>query len=183
MSQPSPQPSPASRPTSPTIAEPWQSRAGHLSIRPDWCPAAPGAGRRRAPGLAAFAERHDHDERPSWLRVALGALCFGGGVAWFVHLLRGVLADGKVVTADRCLHNTVVGFDSAALTHFYSVVSTLASVAFAGPLVLGLGAVWWAAGRRRATPGPAPALRPPVAPTNVLTALRSRPRPLGAQAR
>jgi membrane-associated phospholipid phosphatase len=138
--------------------------------------------RGRAPGLAAFAERHAHDERRSWLRVALGALCFGGGVIWFVHLLRGVLADGKVVTADRCLHNTVVTFDSTALTHFYSVVSTLASVAFAGPLVLGLGIVLWTAGRRRESLGLALALIGAVALTNILKALIARPRPPEAQA-
>jgi membrane-associated phospholipid phosphatase len=138
--------------------------------------------RRRAPALAAFAERHAHDERRSWLRVTLGVLCFAGGVTWFVHLLRGVLADGKVVTADHCLHNTVVTFDSAPLTHFYSVASTLASVAFAGPLVLGLGAVLWAAGRRRESLGLLLALVGAVALTNVLKALIARPRPPEAQA-
>jgi membrane-associated phospholipid phosphatase len=138
--------------------------------------------RRRAPALVAFAERHAHDERRSWLRMTLGALCFAGGVTWFVHLLRGVLADGKVVTADRCLHNTVAAFDSAALTHFYSVASTLASVAFVGPLVLGLGAVLWIAGRRRESLGLGLALIGAVALTNLLKVLIARPRPLEAQA-
>lgn len=138
--------------------------------------------RRRAPALADFAARHAHDPRRSWLRVLLGAACFAGGVAWFVHLLRGVLADGKVVTADRCLHNTVAAFDSAALTHYYSTVSTLASAAFAGPLVLALGAVLWVAGRRRESLGLALALVGAIALTDVLKALIARPRPLEAQA-
>src|SRR5260370_310591 len=138
--------------------------------------------RRRAPALVAFAERHAHDERRSWLRVTLGALCFAGGLVWFVHLLRGVLADGRVVPADRCLHNTVATFHSATLTHFYSAVSTLASVALAGPLVLGLAAVLWAAGRRRESLGLGLALLGAVALTNVLKALIARPRPLEAQA-
>jgi membrane-associated phospholipid phosphatase len=138
--------------------------------------------RRRAPGLVAFAERHGHDPRRSWLRVLLGALCLGGGIAWFVHLLRGVLADGKLVTADRCLHNTVVAFDSAALTRYYSVVSDLASIAFVAPMVTLIAVLLWAAKRRRESLGLALALAGAVALTNTLKALIGRPRPPEAQA-
>jgi membrane-associated phospholipid phosphatase len=138
--------------------------------------------RRRAPGLHAFAERHLVDPRPSWLRLAAGSLFLAGGVAWFVQLLRGVLADGKLVTADRCLHNTVATFDSAALTRFYSLVSDLASLLFVAPLVAVLAALLWAAGRRREALGLVLALAGALALANGLKWLIARPRPAEAQA-
>jgi membrane-associated phospholipid phosphatase len=138
--------------------------------------------RRGAPGLLAFAERHLHDPRRSWLRMALGVLCFAGGVYWFVRLLRGVLADGKLVTADRCLHNTVAAFDSAALTRFYSLVSNLSSITFAAPLVLGFAALFWAAARRREGLGLVLALAGAMALSNLLKWVVARPRPPEAQA-
>jgi membrane-associated phospholipid phosphatase len=138
--------------------------------------------RRRAPGVAAFAERHLHDERPSWLRLALGAVCFGGGVFWFVHLLRGVLSDGRLVTADHCLHNTVATFDSPALIQLYSLASDLASTAFVAPLVVGLAAVLWAAARRRESLGLVLAMAGALLLSGVCKGLVARPRPLEAQA-
>jgi len=133
--------------------------------------------RRRAPGLVAFAERHAHDPRPSWLRLVLGALCFGGGVLWFVHLLRGVLHDGRLVTADHCLHNTVATFDSAALVRFYSAVTNLASTAFVAPLVAALALVFWLAGRRRESVGLALALVGAMGLSTTFKVLIRRPRP------
>jgi len=138
--------------------------------------------RRRAPGLLAFAERHLHDERTSWVRLTLGALCCVAGAAWFVHLMRGVLADGKLVTADHCLHNVVATFDSAALVRYYSLATNLGGPAFVGPLVAGLAAIFWAAGRRRESLGLVLALGGALALSAVFKQLIQRPRPPEAQA-
>jgi membrane-associated phospholipid phosphatase len=138
--------------------------------------------RRRAPGLAAFAERHLHDERASWMRITLGGLCFAGGVTWFVHLLRGVLSDGKIVTADHCLHNTVATFDSAALVRYYSLVTNLASPAFLAPLAAALAAIFWAAGRRRESLGLVLAFAGSLALGTLFKLIIQRPRPPEAQA-
>lgn len=138
--------------------------------------------RRRAPGLAAFAERHLHDERASWVRLALGALCFGAGLVWFVQLMRGVLADGKLVTADHCLHNVVATFDSAPLVRFYSLATNLGSTAFVAPLVVGLAAIFWAAGRRRESLGLLLALAGALALSVAGKWIIQRPRPPEAQA-
>ncbi|HEV3459297.1 MAG TPA: LssY C-terminal domain-containing protein [Thermoanaerobaculia bacterium] len=133
--------------------------------------------RRRVPGLLSFVERHAHDPRPSWLRLVLGALCFAGGVLWFVHLMRGVLHDGRLVTADRCLHNVVATFDSAALVRFYSAVTTLASTAFVAPLVGVLAVVFWLAGRRRESLGLVLALGGALGLSTAFKLVIRRPRP------
>ncbi|MBV8199631.1 MAG: LssY C-terminal domain-containing protein [Acidobacteria bacterium] len=137
---------------------------------------------RRAPGLLAFVERHFHDERTSWVRLTLGGLGFAAGIAWFVHLLRGVLSDGKIVTADHCLHNTVASFDSAALVRYYSLVSNLAGVAFVAPLAAALGSIFWAAGRRREGLGLLCAFAGSFALTLGFKQIIQRPRPPEAQA-
>lgn len=138
--------------------------------------------RERSPGVVAFAERHLHDARASWVRVGVGACCFGGGIAWFVHLMRGVLADGKIVTADRCLHNTLAGFDSTALVRYYSLVTNLAGPAFVAPLVGALVAIFWAAARRREALGLAIAAFGSLALAATFKEVIQRPRPPEAQA-
>jgi membrane-associated phospholipid phosphatase len=138
--------------------------------------------RRRAPHLAAFAERHLHDPRASWVRLSLGGLCFAAGVTWFVHLMRGVLADGKIVTADHCLHNTLATFDSAALVRYYSLVTNLASPAFIGPLVAALAVIFWVAARRRESLGLLVALGGSLGLALLFKRIIERPRPPEAQA-
>jgi membrane-associated phospholipid phosphatase len=138
--------------------------------------------RQRAPGLAAFFERHFHDERTSWVRLSLGVLCFAAGVTWFAHLMRGVLADGKIVTADHCLHNTLATFDSAALVRYYSLVTNLASPAFVGPLVAGLAIIFWLAARRRESLGLLLALVGSLGLSLLFKEIIQRPRPPEAQA-
>lgn len=133
--------------------------------------------RRRAPRLVAFAERHFHDPRGSWVRLVLGAGCFGAGVVWFVHLMRGVLADGKLVTADHCLHNTVATFVSPAMIDFYSLATTLASTPFVAPLVLGLATLFWLAARRRESLGLVLALAGALALSAIFKWIIERPRP------
>jgi membrane-associated phospholipid phosphatase len=133
--------------------------------------------RQRAPQAMGFAERHLHDPRGSWVRLALGACCFGAGVVWFVHLMRGVLADGKLVTADHCLHNTVATFHSPAMIRFYSLATTLASTPFVAPLVLGLAALFWLAARRRESLGLVLAMAGALLLSSVFKAIIARPRP------
>jgi undecaprenyl-diphosphatase len=138
--------------------------------------------RRRAPAFFDFIARHFQDARPSWLRAVLGGGIFVAGAIWFTRLLRGVLADGKIVTADHCLHNTVATFHSPGLIHFYSAVTNLASPAFAGPLVAVLAAVLWTAARRREALGLLLALAGSLAIAVIFKWTVERPRPVEAQA-
>ncbi|HVT61150.1 MAG TPA: LssY C-terminal domain-containing protein [Thermoanaerobaculia bacterium] len=132
---------------------------------------------RRAPRLHAFLERHLHLARRSWLRLAIGCLVAACGLVWYVRLLHGVLADGTLVEADRCLHNTVGRFHSAALSQLYSLVSNLSSIVFLAPLAGGLAAVFWAAGRRREAAGLIAALAGAGLLQTVMKGVVARPRP------
>ncbi len=136
--------------------------------------------RRRAPRLMAFLDRHLHDSRRSWLRLVLGAAFAGGAGAWFVHLLRGVLDDSKLVVADQCLHNTVERFHSPVLWRFYSLVTTLASASFVLPLVVCVAVLFWAGGRRREALGLCCGLVGAELLSLGLKRLVERPRPPGA---
>jgi membrane-associated phospholipid phosphatase len=104
---------------------------------------------RRAPALMQFLWHHFHDADSSWLRGGIGIGVAVGGIVAFVHVLRRLLYDPKLIVADLCLHNTVLRFHSKALWRLYSTATDLASPAYLLPLV-GVGAVlFWVSGKRR----------------------------------
>ncbi|GAC1432735.1 MAG: hypothetical protein NVSMB68_05190 [Thermoanaerobaculia bacterium] len=77
------------------------------------------------------------------LRTVMGIVIVGGSVAWFTSILRGVLADGTVVAADRRLHNTLRLFHSEPLHLFYSSISNLAAAVFVVPVAIALAVLFW----------------------------------------
>jgi membrane-associated phospholipid phosphatase len=135
---------------------------------------------QRLPAARSFLERHLHDARTSWLRLLVGAAVAAGGLLWFAHLLHEVLTDRTVVTADLCLHNTVLRFQSPALHRFYSLTSELAGPLSILLLVGGLSTLVWAGGRRREALGLLGAFAGSQVLSFVLKRVVGRPRPLEA---
>lgn len=76
-------------------------------------------------------------------RVIIGVAVAGLALWSFTNILQGVLTNGRVIEADRRLHNTLRLFHSEPLHRFYSSISNVASTAFVGPVAIALAALFW----------------------------------------
>ncbi len=79
----------------------------------------------------------------SWLRVIAGVVIVAAALFLFTNILHSVLTDGRVVAADRRLHNTLRLFRSEGLHVFYSAVSNVASTRFIVPAAFALAVLFW----------------------------------------
>ena len=115
-------------------------------------------------------------ERP-WIREIFGAIIVIALLFWFASTLRGVLTDGRVVAADRRLHNTLRLFHSESLHIFYSSMTTLAGTTFVAPVALALAALFWMHQRKNDAKVFVTAIAGAVAFGVILKYIVRRPRP------
>jgi membrane-associated phospholipid phosphatase len=134
------------------------------------------------PRFGAFVRRHFISHERSLVRLAIGIIVVAASGYAFVHILRGVLTDSKLVAADLRLHNTLRLFQSEPLHRRYSAVTRLASFWFVGPLVVALATLFYAAGRRRDALVLIAGIAIPSIFTIALKYLVDRPRPQEALA-
>ncbi len=132
--------------------------------------------------IGAFVRRHFISHERSLVRLAIGIVVVATAGYVFVHILRGVLTDSKLVAADIRLHNTLRIFQSEQLHRRYSAITRLASLWFVGPLAVALSALLYAARRRRDALVLIAGVVLPSMFAVVLKYLVNRPRPVEARA-